>query len=66
MDQGLSVRELARRAGVYPSTVHEAEHGIKSPRLATLQKLADALGVEVAELVRDPSPRGAGLTKVSA
>ena len=41
-----SQRELARLAGVAEWTVVAAEAGRRVPRLVTMRKLADALGVE--------------------
>ena len=45
-----SQRELARRAGVAEWTVIAAESGRRVPRLVTVRKLAEALGVEWAEV----------------
>jgi transcriptional regulator with XRE-family HTH domain len=47
---GLSQAELARRAGVYPTTVMRNEAGTSAGRPGTIKKLADALGVGVDEL----------------
>lgn len=47
----LTVRELAERAGLVPSTVSRLEHGIAAtPKPAHLQRLAVALGIDVEEL----------------
>jgi len=50
-ERGLSQRELAARAGVVKSTIYEAEAGRHIPRIQTLEKLADALGVSIADLL---------------
>ena len=42
----LSVRALARRAGVAPTTVHLIETGRRAPQYLTIHKLSQALGVE--------------------
>ena len=48
---GLTVRQLADAAGLVPSTVSRLETGfIATPRPEHLQKLAQALGIEVEEL----------------
>jgi transcriptional regulator with XRE-family HTH domain len=47
---GLSAAALARRAGLSGVTVPTLERGVYSPRPETLAKLAEALGVGVAEL----------------
>ena len=44
--------ELAKRAGVTPTTVTQAETGRTHVRLRTLGKLADALGVPAVSLLR--------------
>ena len=41
-----SQRELARRAGVAEQTVVSAETGRRRPRLVSMRKIAEALGVE--------------------
>ncbi len=45
-----SQRELGRRAGVAEGTVINIETGSHPPRLITMRKLADALGVEWQEV----------------
>jgi transcriptional regulator with XRE-family HTH domain len=47
--RGLSMRELAARADVAASFVSRLEAGKASPTIMTLQKLLEALGVEVVE-----------------
>ncbi len=43
--RGLSGAELARRSGVNPVQLHDIESGRKTGSVATLRKLAEALGV---------------------
>jgi len=45
-----SQRELARRAGVVENTVVYAETGKRLPRLLTMRRIADALGVDWSEI----------------
>jgi len=47
---GVSQARLAVTAGMDPATLNRIEQGKGNPNLKTLEKLADALGVEVAEL----------------
>lgn len=48
---GLTVRDLAQAAGLVPSTVSRLESGlIGSPKPDHLQRLANALGIDVEEL----------------
>ena len=56
-DQALSMRELAKRAGVDLTTVYRIEHGQVNVQPRTLRRVAGALGVEPREL------RGDALTK---
>ena len=44
---GLTVRGLAAKVGVSPSTIAEIEAGRKVPRSDTLKKIADACGVSM-------------------
>lgn len=55
---GLTVRELAARSGVSPSMVSEAERGAKTPSIAVLIALAEALGISLTQLVEKESSRG--------
>ncbi|MFJ8224979.1 helix-turn-helix transcriptional regulator [Streptomyces griseus] len=54
-DRGLTQIQLAERAGMDHKTVHRIEYAISDPSLSMLLGLADAIGVPLAELVRqDP------------
>lgn len=48
---GLSQDGLAREADVHPTSIGRLERGGREPRLTTLLRLADGLGVEPGELV---------------
>ncbi len=50
---GLSLRDLAGRSGVSASMISDVERGAKSPTVATLVRLAQALGVGAAVLLED-------------
>ena len=45
--RGWSLRELGKRSGVSYVTIQRIEAGMLSPTVATLEKLAAALGIEV-------------------
>ena len=48
----LSQRELAKKAGLSPTTILKLEDArVKEPHPRTIRKLAEALGVDPAELV---------------
>ncbi len=49
---GLTLNELARHAGVASSTISKIESGQLSPGYDIITRLADGLGVDVAELFR--------------
>jgi transcriptional regulator with XRE-family HTH domain len=48
-ERGLSQQGLADASGVNKATINQIERGRRSPNLETLEKLAGALAVEVAE-----------------
>jgi len=51
---GLSVTELAKRAGIAKSTLSQLEAGLGNPSLETLWALAMALDVPVSRLIAQP------------
>jgi transcriptional regulator with XRE-family HTH domain len=51
---GLSLTELARRAGIAKSTLSQLESGSGNPSVETLWALAVALGVPFSQLVEPP------------
>jgi transcriptional regulator with XRE-family HTH domain len=58
----LSLRALAERSGLSPTTVHQVERGTGSPSLATLQAIATTLGVPLAALFETgPPPQDAAV-----
>jgi transcriptional regulator with XRE-family HTH domain len=52
LERGLSQGRLAKRAGITKSTVGKIEDGTGNPRLRTLLKVAAALKVPAAELLK--------------
>lgn len=48
--QTLSQRDLAEKAGVAPKTIVDLELGRNEPRLRTMRLIAQALGIEAAEI----------------
>jgi transcriptional regulator with XRE-family HTH domain len=53
---GVSIAELARRAGVAKSTLSQLEAGTGNPSIETLWSLCVALGVPFSLLVEPPAP----------
>lgn len=54
---GISLAELARRAGVAKSTLSQLEAGTGNPSIETLWSLGVALGIPFSQLVEPPAPR---------
>ncbi|BFU44052.1 helix-turn-helix domain-containing protein [Krasilnikovia sp. MM14-A1004] len=54
---GISLAELARRAGLAKSTLSQLEAGTGNPSIETLWSLGVALGVPFSRLVEPPAPR---------
>ncbi len=48
-ERGWSQQRLASESGVNKATINQIERGRRSPNLETLEKLADALGIGVAD-----------------
>ena len=48
-DAGLSLRALASRTDFSPSFISQVENGLVSPSINSMQKIAEALGVTLAE-----------------
>ena len=46
-ESDLSLYELARRAGLSYSRVHELARGVSNPRLSTIEALCNELGLEL-------------------
>src|SRR6187549_652974 len=53
---GISIAELARRAGVAKSTLSQLEAGTGNPSIETLWSLGVALGIPFSRLVEPPAP----------
>jgi transcriptional regulator with XRE-family HTH domain len=53
VEKALSLRALAQRSGVAFDTINKLELGHRPARLVTIRKLAEALGVEPKELMKE-------------
>lgn len=49
-EKHVSVEELAEKTGIGRSTLYNYENGIFSPTIDALEKIADALGVQIEKL----------------
>lgn len=59
---GLTQEDLAERVGTTKATISKFERSTNRPRLDWIEKLADALGADVATLAFDRAPASGGLT----
>jgi transcriptional regulator with XRE-family HTH domain len=55
--KGVSQARLAVTAGMDPATLNRIEQGKGNPNLKTLEKLAQALGVGVTDLLEEEAPK---------
>jgi transcriptional regulator with XRE-family HTH domain len=62
-ERNLSVRTLATRAGFSPSFVSQVELNQASPSIASLERLAGALGVTLGSFFREPISSGPTVTR---
>jgi transcriptional regulator with XRE-family HTH domain len=65
-DRGLSADQLAARAGVSKGALVALENAAANPNLATLVRLADALGVPVSALVEQQDGRRVQVSDAAA
>jgi transcriptional regulator with XRE-family HTH domain len=64
--RGLSLTELATRAGVGKATLSGVEAGTRNATLETLYAITGQLGVPLAAILADPAPPRTGVTEVHA
>ena len=50
--QGISQEELADRAELHRTYISGVERGVRNPTVVVLEKVADALGVELSALTK--------------
>lgn len=55
---GMTIEEFADRVGVSPQQISRVELGLNSSPLPRLQRMAEVLGVSVADLLPSVSPPG--------
>jgi len=53
----LTIKDLQERTGVNRGTISRAERRERTPLPLTLQRLADALGVEIEELMEEETSK---------
>lgn len=65
LDHGLTLREAAERSGLSRAFLSQVERGEVSPSVASLNKIAEALSIHLAELFLPTSQRTEGLVRAS-
>ncbi len=55
--KGMTQRDLAAKAKMTPGYIAQLEMGLRNPSLASLRKLAKALGVSMDDLMTDPQEK---------
>lgn len=53
IEKGMSRKELANNVGLGATAITNYENGLREPKIDTLIKLSDVLGVTVDELIRE-------------
>jgi transcriptional regulator with XRE-family HTH domain len=61
--QGYSLRALAERCGLSINAISQIERGENSPTVATLQRLANALGVQITDFFQEEARQKTVLVK---
>jgi transcriptional regulator with XRE-family HTH domain len=64
-DHGLSVRTLAATVGFSPSFISQVEHGQVSPSIASLERIAAALGVTLGGFFSGSAPSPAAVVRAT-
>jgi len=59
VSRGLTLRAVAQRAGVTESFLSQVERDVASPSIATLRRIAVALGLTIGAILDETSPHGA-------
>ena len=63
-EKGLTQEEVARRAGVTAVSISRWENKEREPTFQNVERIAQALGVTMAEMVKEPQKPGAGFRKI--
>ncbi len=61
-ERGLKISELAQRAGVSKSYISQLERGMISPKIDTLKKILDALGISINEFFSETEEKNVHFT----
>jgi transcriptional regulator with XRE-family HTH domain len=53
VERGLSLRKLAKLTGIAYSNLSKFENGAHDPKLSTIARIAEALGVQMTSLIEE-------------
>lgn len=62
LEKGLTQKQLAEKCGLFDSTIRKYESGRQNPKIETVEKIANALGISISQLttISFDLPPGAG------
>ena len=63
--KGLSQEDVALRADITPTYLGQIEHGKKSPTIRVVERICIALGVSLADLFSEQSPKESSTDPIS-
>jgi transcriptional regulator with XRE-family HTH domain len=63
LDLGMSARTLASNTGFSPSLISQVEHGLVTPSIGSLERIALALGVSLGKFFAEPDTHAVGLVR---
>lgn len=64
LEKGMTQKEVAEKCGLFDSAIRRYESGRQNPKIGTVEKIANALGVETSELLYEQSELMAQLTRM--
>jgi len=66
LNAGMSLRTLATKSGFSPSLISQAENGLVTPSIGSLERIAMALGVSLGQFFVESDPSATRLVRASA
>ncbi len=63
-EKGLTQEKVAKWAGVTAASLSRWENEEREPTFRNVEKIAQALGVTMAEMIKEPQKQGAGFRKI--
>jgi transcriptional regulator with XRE-family HTH domain len=66
LNAGMSMRTLATKSGFSPSLISQAENGLVTPSIGSLERIAMTLGVSLGQFFVESAPSATRLVRASA